>query len=122
MPRPAVTGMFDSSIRIWRGTPSTDAIAAQSIAYTPIATVGAAINRSRSPLTPSDGGVAPSGIIRWYGEASIDIQHRDLCEVVSGPDAGKTWEVNEIPVRPRGHHVQVDCVEWNGVLPLEDVS
>lgn len=123
MARPSISGMFDSRIRIWRPTVDTsDATAVEQRTYTPLATVDAAINRSRTPQVQQSGGMQDSGIIRWYGLSTIDVQVRDVCEVVSGPDSGRTWEVNEEPVHPRAHHTQVDCVEWHGVLPTEDIS
>lgn len=121
--RPSVAGMFDSTIRIWRPTVTRGQAGIDNQQYTPLLIVGAAINRSRTPQAPQDGGLARSGIIRWYGLPTIDVRERDVVEVVTGPDAGRTWEVNEQPTRPRGHHTEVDCVEWNGILPdLESTS
>jgi hypothetical protein len=117
MPRPSIAGMFDSQIRIRRPHTTTSGPAIEQRTYTVVGTVDAAINRSRSPQAPASGGLARSGIIRWYGLASIDVRERDVCEVIAGPDAGAIWEVNERPVRPRNHHTQVDCVEFNGTLP-----
>jgi len=123
MTRPSITGWFDSTIRIWRPSVTRSGPGIDTRNLSPIAVVGAVINRSRTPEAPQDGGLARSGIIRWYGKANIDIQQRDVVQVLTGPDAGRTWEVNEQPVRPRGHHTQVDCVEWNGVLPaIEETS
>ena len=117
MPRPSIAGLFDSTIRIWRPTTTRTGPGVEQKSYAVTTTVGAVINRSRTPTAPSDGGLAPSGIIRWYGLPTIDVQPRDVLEVMTGPDAGKKWECNELPTRPRGHHTQVDCVEYNGVLP-----
>jgi len=118
MPRPAISGLFDSTIQIWRATTSTTGPAIEKREYAKVvAPVGAVVNRSRTPNTPGDAGLQRSGIIRWYGRPTTDVQERDVCEVLTGPDAGAKWEVNEKPAHPRGHHVQVDCVEFNGVLP-----
>ena len=122
MPRPSVTGMFNSTIRIWRPAAVLDALAVEERVYAEVDVVGAAINRSSTPEAQAGGGLSPTGTIRWYGEASIDILPRDVCQVLTGPDAGRTWEVNQFPTRPRGHHTQVDCVAWSGVLPLEVIS
>lgn len=117
MPRPSVSGMFDSTIRVWRPTTTTSGPAIEKREYAIVGVFGAAINRSRTPQSPQDGGLARSGIIRWYGLPTIDVQERDLCDVLTGPDAGAMWEINERPTRPRDHHTQVDCVEFNGVRP-----
>lgn len=122
MPRPSISGWFDSTIRIWRPTTGTSGPGIESRTYAVVATVGAVINRSRTPNTPGDAGLQRSGIIRWYGLPTIDVQERDVAEVVTGPDAGARWEVNEKPTHPRNHHTQVDCVEFNGVLPAESGS
>jgi hypothetical protein len=109
--------MFDSTIRIWRADVSKDRIGVEEREYTPVAVVGAAVNRSRAPQVDIGAGEASVGAVRWYGLSTIDVRPRDVCEVIDGPDAGRRWEVNEPPVRPRGHHTQVDCIEWNGILP-----
>jgi hypothetical protein len=120
--RPSVARWFDSQIRIWRPTPSKDEVGAEKFVYANVSTVGAAINRSNTSVTRQDGGMTPVGRLRWYGLPTLDVQPRDVCEVISGPDAGKSWEVDGPPTHPRGHHTQVDCVEWHGVLPTENVS
>lgn len=119
MARPSVASWFDATVRIWRPTTAveTDAIGAESETYTPQAVVGARLNRSKTSERASAGGLTTIGTLRWYGLPTIDVQPRDLCEILTGPDAGPTWEVDQIPVRPANHHCQVDCVEWHGVLP-----
>lgn len=117
MPRPAITGMLDCQMQIWRPNVTDDSIGVEERQYTPVGIVDAFINRPREPIVPVGGGSAPTGAVRWYGRATIDVQPRDICEVISGPESGKTFEVNEPPVRPKNHHTQVDCIEWNGVLP-----
>jgi hypothetical protein len=117
VPRPSVAGWFDSTIQIWRPSVTRDELGAETRTYARLGTpVGASINRSRTPSAPAAAGLTPTGQLRWYGLPTLDIVARDVCEVLTGPDAGRTWEVNEMPVRPRGHHTQVDCIEWHGVL------
>jgi hypothetical protein len=118
--RPKIEGLFDSEIRLWRPSVTKDKVAQESRTYSQLTTVGAVINRSQTPVVPADGGLAPTGAVRWYGKPTIDVQIRDICEVISGPDAGALWEVNQIPVRPRGHHTQVDCIDFHGVLTPEE--
>lgn len=116
MPRPSIAGWFDSEIRVWRADTSKDALAVEDRLLVPLATVGAAINRSNTASATQAGGTAIVGTLRWYGLPTIDVRERDVCEIISGPDAGTTWEVDALPVRPRNHHTQVDCVEWHGTL------
>lgn len=120
--RPSISGWFDSTIRIWRPVEVKDTVGVEEREYALHTTVRAAINRSRAPQADSGPGLAATGSVRWYGLASIDVLPRDVCEVIEGPDAGRTWEVDEPPVRPRGHHTQVDCVEWKGTLPTVEPS
>lgn len=115
--RPSIAGMFDQKIRIWRPAETKDDVGVEERDYQPLAIVDCFINRARAPEGETGAGLAPVGAVRWYGLASIDVQPRDVCEVVEGPDTGRTWEVNEPPVRPKNHHTQVDCIEWNGQLP-----
>lgn len=120
--RPSITRWFDSTIRVWRPTVTKDDLQVETREYVVVAEYGAAINRSSMSEAQQGGGMIPVGSVRWYGEATINVEARDVCEVLTGPDSGRTWEVNQPPVRPRGHHTQVDCVEWHGILPTTDVS
>lgn len=120
MPRPSISGWFDSRIRIWRPTMAKDALGAEARLYSVLSEVECAINRSNATNALQDGGNATIGTLRWYGLPTIDVQPRDVCEIFEGPDSGTTWEVAGPPVHPRGHHTQVDCFEWNGKLPTGD--
>lgn len=120
--RPSVTGWFDSTIRVWRPIVNKDALGVEERTFVVVDTYGAAINRSATSEAPQSGGLAPAGTLRWYGEYTITVEPRDICEVLTGPDSGHTWEVNKIPTRPRNHHTQVDCIQWHGILPTDDIS
>ncbi len=120
--RPSIAGWFDSSIRIWRAEITSDSLGTEIRTYVPIATVGAAINRSNTKTRPQDAGLTQVGTLRWYGLPNLDVQPRDIAEIVSGPDAGRTWEVDAKTSHPRGHHTQVDCVEWTGTLTEPETS
>lgn len=115
--RPTIDHLLDCQIQIWRSVTTDDAVGVQEREYTPIATVDAFINRPRGAQAEVGGGLGPVGGTRWYGRPDIDVEPRDVCEVISGPEIGKLFEVNEPPVRPKNHHTQVDCIEWNGILP-----
>lgn len=117
MPRPTIDHLLDIQIEIWRPIKNKDAIGVEERGYAPIAVVAAAINRAAMAEANLGGGLAPIGALRWYGRPDIDPQKRDVCLILTGPEAGKTFEVNAPPVRPKNHHTQVDCIEWNGKLP-----
>ena len=120
MPRPTIDHLLDCEVRIWRPTVDDDSIGVQEREYASAGTVAAFINRPVLPLANQGGGLAPTGGIRWYGRPDIVVLKRDVIEVMTGPEAGKTFEVNAPPVRPKNHHTQVDCIEWNGNLPEDD--
>jgi hypothetical protein len=120
MARPTIDHLLDSQIQIWRPATVSDDIGVEERGYVPVGVVDAFINRPQQSESNVGGGIAPVGGVRWYGRPDIDVRQRDVCEVVVGPEAGKTFEVNAPPVHPMGHHTQVDCIEWNGTL--QDVS
>lgn len=118
--RPSIAGWFDSSIRVWRPTAVKDVLAVEEQSHTLVGVYEAAINRSSTAANAQGGGTTETGMLRWYGLPTIDVRPRDICDVITGPDRGHQWEVNSYPVHPRGHHTQVDCVEWHGKLPSVD--
>ncbi len=119
MTRPPIAGWFDAQIRIWRPVVQRDVLNVETRVLTPIAIVGARLNRSRTRDVPQSGGLQEGGSLRWYGDVSIDVHVRDVCEIIEGPDTSNVlwWEVDAEPVHPGGHHTQVDCIAWSGALP-----
>jgi len=117
MPRPTIDHLLDTTIQIWRPSITDDSVGIEERDYAPVFTVDAVFNRATQQEANIGAGLAPVGSMRWYGRPDIDVRPRDICEIVDGPEAGKTFEINAPPVRPKGHHTQVDCIEWNGVLP-----
>lgn len=117
MARPTIDHLLDSQIQIWRPMRTSDSIGVEEMELTPMFVVDAFINRPAQSETPVGGGLAPVGNVRWYGKPTIDVQPRDICEVIAGPETGRLFEVNSHPARPKNHHTQVDCIEWNGTLP-----
>lgn len=120
MARPLIDRMFDHEVRIWRPTVTKDDLGAESREYAAVAEHPCALKRPTAPLADLGAGLAPTGRRRFYLRPDVDVQLRDIVEVVSGPDAAgeqATWEVDEPPTKPRGHHTQVDAITWNGNLP-----
>jgi hypothetical protein len=114
--RPTIDHLLDCQIQIWRPTKAKDSIGVEERTYTPASIVDAFLNRPAQGEADLGAGLAPVGSVRWYGKPTIDVLVRDVCEVISGPETGKTFEVNSPPVRPKNHHTQVDCIEWSGKL------
>lgn len=119
---PRIERLFDHEIRIWRPSVTKDSLGVEKRTYTPQASLlGAFLNRSVDPVAPVAAGLAPVGRLRLYCKPTVDIQVRDVVELVSGSDATPTsqltWEVDQPPVHPKSHHTQVDAVEWHGTLP-----
>lgn len=117
MARPAIDHMLDHTVRVWRPVVSKDDYGAESSDYQLVASLNAAVNRSSAPVADIGPGFAPTGTRRVYLRPDAQVQPRDVVELVTGPDAPGTWEVDEPPTHPRGHHTQVDCIAWHGVLP-----
>lgn len=117
--RPDIKHLFDHTIRVWRPIVNKDDVGVEERDYEVVAVYGAKLNRSTTSDVPQAGGLAEVGTLRWYGEPTIDVAPRYICDVLTGPDSGHQWEVKSLPVRPRGHHTQVDCIEWHGTLPVE---
>lgn len=113
---PSISRLFDHTVRVWRPSRASDGLGVESRNYVLRSTLGAAVNRSTAPEGLVAGGLAPTGRRRMYFLPTVDIQPRDVLEIVSGPEAPGTWEVDEPPTRPRNHHTQVDSIDWHGTL------
>lgn len=121
MARPTIDRLFDHVARIWRPTPERSSLGVEERTYQVVeAEAGCKVNRSSAPVADAGPGFQPIGARRLYMRPDADVQARDLVELVTGPDAGQFWEVNEPPTRPQGHHTQVDCIAWNGEEPTEE--
>lgn len=119
---PRIERLFDHELRIWRPVVTKDSLGVEKRTYTIQPGVhGAFLNRSVDPVAPVAAGLAPVGRLRLYCKVDVDVQTRDVLELVSGHDATPTsqltWEVDQPPVHPKSHHTQVDAVEWHGTLP-----
>lgn len=121
MAAPAIERLFDSTVRIWRATPERSALGVEERTYfVVIVSAGAKVNRSTAPEADGGPGLQPTGGRRIYMKPDVDVQSRDLVELVTGADAPQFWEVNEPPTRPQDHHTQLDCIAWNGETPTEE--
>lgn len=117
MARPRIDRMFDHRFRLWRPTVTKNRLGAEERSYELIGSYGCAVNRAVDPVAPVAGGLAPTGRIRIYARPDTLAVERDVIELYQGPDAPGTWEVDQPPTRPRGHHTQLDAIAWHGLLP-----
>lgn len=122
MTPPRIDRLFDHVVRIWRpATAPSSRLGVETRNYAIVGQAGAALNRNVSPEGDVGPGMMPIGRRRLYMRPDANVKARDVVEIIEGPEAagvdGKTWEVDQPPTRPRGHHTQVDAVAWNGVLP-----
>lgn len=121
MARPTIDRLFDHTVRVWRCTPERSSLGVEERTYfVHVAEAGAKVNRSTAPVADTGPGMQPTGSRRLYMRTDVDVQARDLVELVTGPDAGQFWEVDQPPTKPQGHHAQLDCIAWNGVTPTEE--
>ncbi len=119
MAAPRIDRLFDHKVLVWRPTAThANRLGAQTRTHTQVGTLqGAAVNRESAPMADQGVGMVPTGRRRLYMRPDANVQERDVVQIVDGPDAGGTWEVDQPPTRPRGHHTQVDAIAWNGQLP-----
>jgi hypothetical protein len=74
------------------------------------------LKRMRAVLSDAGPGLVPSGERTVYFLPAVTLEQRDVVELISGPDAPATLEV-ESSSKPRGHHVEARCTEFHGKLP-----
>ena len=115
--------LCDHVVRAWRPTTARGPLREEVRTLVPVLAVpeepNAAVNRPRAPFGETGPGIAPVGERVIYMEADADVMELDVLELVSGPDAPGTFEVNDIVTAPRGHHLELRCRVWHGTLPTE---
>lgn len=112
-----IARLADHAVRIWRGVKTTDARGGELTTYEVVGEGQAVVNRSMAPTGDAGAGLDPIGRRRIYMESATDVLPQDVIEFMTGPEAPQTWLVDELPTRPRDHHVQLDCMRWRGILP-----
>ena len=118
MPRPTIDHLFDHTLKIWRPIPSQDGLGGEQQAHVLVANIGAAINRPAIGAGDTGGsGLAPVGGTRMYLRPDANVKQRDIVQIVSGPHSPSgLWEIDGLPVIPRGHHTEISCIKWHGTL------
>lgn len=117
----AIDHLFDTTVRVWRrgttlGPQRNEIVTYSEVGSTPVA-ANAVVNRPAARATKTGPGVAPIGERTVYMAEEADVQLRDVLEFTAGPDAGYRGEVNDVPTRPRGHHLEIATQVWHGKLP-----
>lgn len=116
------SNLLDHTAKVWRPTESHGALRTVVQTFALVSTVRVAVNRptragSGAMLADLGPGLKPTGQRILYATAGWDIQTRDVIELTAGPDSPGRFEVDEPPTRPRGHHLELRCRYWAGVLP-----
>ena len=119
MSRGTIVRLADHQVRLWRPVTSASSRIGMDRRTLELVADGepCKVNRDTSPTADAGPGLSPIGRRRLYLPPELDVRERDVVELVTGPDAPQTWEVDELPARPRGHHLQADCILWRGTLP-----
>lgn len=108
---------LDHDAQIWRPTVTLGPRREEVRSYAKLGgEVRAGIRRPTARVGDAGPGLAPIGERVFYFQPEVDVEPRDIIELLSGPDAPGTWEVDSPPTRPRGHHVELTTRHWLGVL------
>lgn len=119
----AFADLLDHTVRVRRPTESKDnPLRVVERSYPVIGTYPCAVNRTQARIGDVGPGLAPIGDRVVYLEASADVAARDILELLTGPDAPETLEIDRPPTRPRGHHTELICLFYNGTLPAVEES
>lgn len=114
-----ITSLLDHTARIWRRTETKDDFGGMVPSYSVSSEgVPCANDGQSSVLAPGGPGIVVSGD-RWlFFDSGVDVQERDLVELVTGPTAPDWLEV-ESHDHFRGHHTEVRVSEFQGTPPEE---
>lgn len=102
---------------VWRPTEGVGALRAVERSWVKVSTMRAAVRRPTTLLADQGPGLSPAGERIIYAVPGWDIRPRDVVKITDGPDAPGLWEVDAPPTRPRGHHMEIRCRAFSGVLP-----
>jgi hypothetical protein len=113
---PGIRHLLDHTARVWRPDSALGALGAEVRAYEPGAIVLLAQVRPAASTGDPGPGLAQQGTRQMFLEPSADVRAFDVLELLTGPDAPGTWEVDSPPTRPRGHHVELTARLFLGTL------
>lgn len=113
----SIASLLDHTARIWRRTETLDDYRASVPGYTVAhASLACASDGQNSVLANPGPGMVESGR-RWiYFDIGADLQHRDVIELLTGPTAPASLEIESVD-EFRGHHIEVQASEFTGELP-----
>lgn len=117
------TSLLDHVVRVWRPATSLGALREEKRSHVLVGPApvepNAVLSQLRIPYADTGPGLMPTGTRDVLMTIETDVAALDILEVVSGPEAPALFEVNEQPMRPRGHHVELRVRPWHGTLPVE---
>lgn len=114
--------LLDHRCNIWRLVETRGAyqetVATHDQVYV---SVPCTFQRRNTVIANQEPGTRPVGDRRVYLDPGPVLRDRDVVEIVSGPaicldEDAVLLEVESI-AGPRGHHIELRCVEWKGTLP-----
>lgn len=112
--------LLDHQARVWRRSEIVGALREAIRTYEVVVeptTANATLRRPRTRLGEGAPGLTPLGEARVYMPFGTDVRPTDVIELVDGPQAPGTFEVDARIVGPRGHHIEIDCRNFHGTLP-----
>jgi hypothetical protein len=127
----AIEDLFDHRVEVWRTVESTGAYNEVVDEWTLVEEAdrdNAAIVPAKMRLQDEIGaGEHRGGRVDWYLAKWLDVQERDVLNVVAGPNAPSKWRVvsttipsGRIAVGVGGHHIEPVVEPWKGELPEDE--
>lgn len=112
-----VAHLADHTCVIWRKTETLGEHRETVKAFTLVeAGIACKADRKNTILAQAGPGIVQTGGRRIFMDLGPTILKRDLLELVTGPDAPELLEVENV-TRPRNHHIEVWCTEYDGEEP-----
>ena len=114
--------LLDHRCRVWRLTETLgdyrETVTAREEVYSGVPCF---FRRRDTVLANQEPGVRPFGDRMVYTRTDYVFRDRDVLEITSGPEVDASsdallLEVESVAV-PRGHHVELRCVEYEGTVP-----
>lgn len=120
----SLRGLFNHRAEVWRPVESRGFAAEVRETLEPVSRPKSGFNMAIVPaagrmrgLTTTDIGPGETsrGTVEVYLPKGMDVEDRDILNVVAGPEAPATYRVVAM-CRPRGHHVEATVEPWVGEL------
>jgi hypothetical protein len=111
------SSLLDHTARVWRPTSAKGQLREEVRTHSVVGIFPCTKKRPSARIGDVGPGMAPIGETSIYMEAGADVLERDVIQLLTGPDAPDTFEIDAPPTRPRGHHIELTCQYFLGILP-----